>query len=489
MHTGGVDSSSTARIVVVGLGPAGPGLVTAGTRDLIDSVHRRWVRTRRHPSASVVGGSAASFDDVYDTAGTFDEVYDTIVARLWADAREHGEVLYAVPGSPRVLERTVELLVAGSSSAGVEVVVEPAMSFLDLAWVRLGVDPVEAGVRLVDGHAIDPSSLDRGPLLVAHCHNRRVLSDLKLSVIDPPDQPVLVLHHLGLADEAVVEVSWDDLDRTVDADHLTSVYVPVAGTTAATELGRLDEVVRALRVGCPWDAEQTHHSLRRYLLEETYELADAIDAFDEHTGEGIDDLEEELGDVLFQVFFHAALAAERGEFTTADVARGIREKLVRRHPHVFGDVVVADADEVVDNWAAIKAAEKSDRASVMDGVAMSMPSLLLAVEVMSKAARLGLGPAELSAGAPSLDQALESAAAGPGAGRAAGAAHEELGGALLAVVARCRLLGIDPEAALRWAVLRARDGVRAVEAEMVAHGIPPASAPQEVRRRWAARRR
>ena len=218
-----------------------------------------------------------------------------------------GPVLYAVPGSPRVLERTVELLVADGPPAGVDVEVVPAMSFLDLAWVRLGVDPIEEGVRLVDGHRFEVAAAgERGPLLVAHCHNQRVLSDIKLAFDEQEPERAVVLQRLGLPDESIVEVPWAELDRAVEADHLTSVYVPVAAAPVAAELVRFDELVRTLRAECPWDREQTHESLTRYLLEEAYEVLDAVaSGSDEH-------LEEELGDLLFQVVFHAAIARERG---------------------------------------------------------------------------------------------------------------------------------------------------------------------------------
>jgi tetrapyrrole methylase family protein/MazG family protein len=182
------------RIVVVGLGPAGPDLLTAGTRAAIDRIATRFVRTTRHPSASVVAG-ATSFDDAYEASATFDEVYLRVADRLLEAAEEHGEVLYAVPGSPRVLERSVDHVVRAAEQPGREIEVEvlPALSFLDLAWVRLGVDPLELGARLVDGHRFAAGAAgERGPLLVAHVHNQRVLSDIKLSADLPGDAPVTV---------------------------------------------------------------------------------------------------------------------------------------------------------------------------------------------------------------------------------------------------------------------------------------------------------
>lgn len=419
----------TPRVTVVGLGPGGPDLVTAGTLAALERVQVRYLRTTRHPSASVVGG-ARSFDDVYEHAERIDDVYPSIVEALVVAAAEHGEVLYAVPGSPRVAERSVDLLAADGR---VEVVVEPALSFLDLAWVRLGVDPLLAGARIVDGHDFAVTAAgERGPLLVAQCDRRAVLSEVKLSADDGP--AVTVLHHLGLPDEQVFEVAWADLDRSFEPDHLTSLWVPELAAPIAGEVAAFAELVRTLRERCPWDAEQTHHSLTRYLLEETYEVLEALEALDEETGEGYDHVEEELGDLLFQVIFHATIAAESGAFTLADVARGIAEKLTRRHPHVFGGVEVAGADEVVRNWEQSKRAEKG-RASVMDGIPGNLPALAYAHKVLRKAATLGLE--------------VEPA---PGISDDAG-----LGRLLLAVVDAARRSDLDPEAALRSATAAVRE--------------------------------
>ena len=237
------------RVVVVGLGPGDPSLVTAGALAAIDSVpaEARFLRTEVHPSAHLVAGATA-FDHHYEAADTFEEVYRALVVDLVAAADRHGEVLYAVPGSPRVLERTVELLDERAAAGEVDLEVLAALSFVDLAWVRLGIDPYASGVRLVDAHRFAVAAAgERGPLLVAHCHNRRVLSDVKLAVEDPPDEPVLVLQRLGLPDEAVTEVAWADLDRSVEPDHLTSLYVPAMAAPVAGEVAAFVELVARLR--------------------------------------------------------------------------------------------------------------------------------------------------------------------------------------------------------------------------------------------------
>ena len=417
----------TGRVIVVGLGPGAPEHVTAGTLAAIDRVPVRFLRTERHPSAHLVPG-ASTLDHLYESAERFADVYPAMVEVLVAAAEEHGEVLYAVPGSPRVAERSVDLLVRDGR---VEAEVLPALSFLDLAWVRLGVDPLDDGVRVVDGHdfAVQAAG-ERGPLLVSHCHSHSVLSDIKLAVDDGPDR-VTVLQRLGLPDEAVFDVAWADLDRSFEPDHLTSVFVPELAAPVGAELVRFADLVRTLRERCPWDREQTHRSLTRYLLEETYEVLEAIEA------DSPEHLEEELGDLLFQVYFHATIAAEAGEFTLADVARGIHDKLHRRHPHVFAG---APVDDLVQTWEEMKKAEKG-RESVFDGIPSGLPALLYAHKVVRKAATLGVAvdPADV----PDDEQGL--------------------GDLLLAVVAAAAERRLDAEAALRAAAARVREEAAARE--------------------------
>ena len=444
----------TGRIVACGLGPAGADLVTTETAALLAGDRSVRLRTTHHPAAALASG-APSYDGVYDDAATFAEVYRRIADDLVERAATEGELVYAVPGSPRVLERTVDLLAERAAAGDVELDVRPALSFLDLTWVRLGVDPLEEGVRLVDGHRFATAAAgERGPLLVAHCHNRRVLSDIKLAVDDAPDAPVLVLQRLGSPDEQVTEVAWADLDRSVPPDHLTSLWIPELAAPVASEVVAFAELVRTLREQCPWDREQTHATLSRHALEEAYEVVEAITAWDAVAGSGTDaeadaeeHLAEELGDLLFQVVFHATRGAERGAFTLADVARGIHDKLVRRHPHVFPppgtEVGATDAASLTRSWEEIKRAE-TGRTSVMDGLPDALPSLLWAHKVLRKADAAG------HPYAPAVPVTVAGA--------------DDLGDRLLALVAAARALDVDPETALRTAAARVRDTVRAAEA-------------------------
>ena len=450
---------TTPRIVVVGLGPAGPEYVTEHTRAEIARVAHRYLRTDRHPSASLVP-DADTFDDVYEAADTFADVYAEIADRLAAAAQLHGEVLYAVPGSPLILERTVRAL---RTDQRIECIIHPSMSFLDIAYARLGIDPVEANVTLVDGHefAIAAAGM-AGPLLVAHTHANWVLSDIKLAVENATgDEPVVILQRLGSPDERITHTTWAELDRTVEADHLTSIYIPHLAAPVGSELVRFHQLARTLREQCPWDQEQTHQSLVRYLLEETYEVVDALHALDPEDPTTDDALIEELGDLLYQIEFHATIAEQEGRFTMADVAQGVHDKLVRRHPHVFGDVVADDTHTVLANWDLIKQQEKG-RTSVFEGVPHSLPSLSYADAVQRKAAKVGFDWPDVDGAWPKIEEeAAEVRAAVHAADTAA--VRDELGDLLFAVVNVARHLGVEPEAALRAATLKFRRRFEQVE--------------------------
>ena len=496
------DRRGAPQIDVVGLGPAGPELITAEALDLIARADVVYLRTRRHPSAEGMA-AARSFDHHYETAGTFDDVYRSIVEDLVAATGARSEaaagpttsrsVVYAVPGSPTVAERTVSLLRdhPAVKDGRVALRVHPAVSFLDVAFERLGVDPVEAGARVVDGEsfAVDAAG-ERGPLLVVQCWSSSVLSDIKLSVESGPDRAVTVLHHLGLADEAVWEVAWDELDRSITPDHLTSLWIPELNAPVGAELVRLDELVHVLRQRCPWDRQQTHGSLARHLLEESYEVLEAIDAVAAGDGDRTDrtdptdrtdrtgrtagagdqavaHLEEELGDLLYQVYFHATLAAEEGRFTLADVARGVHDKLVSRHPHVFGDVTAETPQDVATNWEARKLVEKN-RSSITEGIPAALPALALGAKLQRKALAVGMVLPSLAADADRLAAGGRDlqAAGDPGGSVAGGSVADgaggrldhdaEVGDLLFALVNMARTLGVDPETALRTRAARFR---------------------------------
>jgi tetrapyrrole methylase family protein/MazG family protein len=458
-------------VVAVGLGPAGPEHTTPAAIEALANAPVVFLRTAWHPAAAAWLGSpkVVELDRCYETGATFEEVYRSIVGIVRAGAEAHGRAAYAVPGSPVVAERTVELLRADSS---IELEIVPGLSFCDLAWIRLGIDPVESGVRLVDaGNFAVQAAGDAGPLLVGQCWSKSVLSDVKLC-FDADPGPAVLLHHLGLADEVVVEVPWSEIDRTLEADHLTSLFAPRAAVPIARELTRLAELVRVLRERCPWDRVQTHDSLVQHLLEETYEAMEAIEALgDDPAGaapEVAAHVSEELGDLLCQVLFHATLAEEEGLFDLADVARGVHDKLVARHPHVFGEVVATSPGAVLANWERNKHAEKQ-RTHLFEGIPAAMPALAKAAKAERKLASFDLGWAETGLDAGSFVSAL--------AGllrltESDGPVDEDTATALGALLLEeARLVahrGADPESLLRQALDRLSARVAAVESAAAA---------------------
>lgn len=425
------------------------------------------VRTLRHPAAAAVAGDRAvvTCDDLYESARNFEDVYQAIVDRV---VGIDGAVVYAVPGSAVVGERAVPLMRRRAIDAGCEVVVVPGLSFLDLVYDRMGVDPLVTGIQVVDGRDLpDPLPLHL-PTIVSQVDRPVVLADVavELGKVLEDDAVVTVLRDLGGAAESADEVALRDLP-SAEVDERTSLFV------SAADVGWIGLVHtnRRLRRECPWDREQNHHSLVRHLIEETYETVDALRHLPPDSPEGVVDygayaeLEEELGDLLLQVVFHATLAREAAAFDVEEIAERIRRKLVRRHPHVFGDVVAEDAGAVKRNWEEIKRDEKS-RESALDGVPGSLPALAHADAIQRRAAAVGFDWEELD---PVIAKILEELDEVREALEDGERTADEVGDLLFAVVNLSRHLGTEPETALRSAIERFDTRFRRVE-ELAAAG-------------------
>jgi len=484
------------RVVVVGLGPAGADLLLPAARRALEHVPNRYVRNARHPAVdelATAGIELRSFDDDYDAADDVGDVYERIAAELLDRAAALGEIAYAVPGNPAVAERTVELLRDAAVRGDIALEVVPGLSFAELAWARLGVDPM-AGARVADARTLTADTVvGDGSLLIAQCDTRLLLSDVKLVLLEvlSADTSVTVLQRLGLEDERVRSVALAELDREVEPDHLTALLVESGVAAAARELARLLGLAERLRRpgGCPWDADQTHHSLTRYLLEESYEVVEAVEALSPTAPEGevpaeaYRALEDELGDLLYQVIFHAVLAEEAGAFDMADVARGIHDKLVRRHPHVFGDTdgeaLTDTSSEVMRNWEQIKKDEKGVD-SIVAGITPGLPSLLYAHKLMRKAASVGLDPGGRDDALRRLDAVLAELRDGNGRDL-----ETQLGDLLAAAIVLARSGGVDAESAVRGWAVRFRRRFEAMERLAQARQLElPALPPDAVAALW-----
>jgi tetrapyrrole methylase family protein/MazG family protein len=428
-------------ISICGLGPGPASLLTRETEDLLASGTPVILRTRRHPTLAEIPESASwpSCDDLYESGAAFGPTYEAIAARVLAEAAR-GDVVYAVPGHPLLAEQSVVLLLEAAHAAGVATRVLPAVSFADVASVALGRDL--SGVQLCDATAfvIDP----RRSALISQVWDRATASAVKLALLDlyPAEHPVTVLHALATPEERCTTVTLDAVDHR-PTGHLDAFFVPALDLVDdVRHLDGVAAIVHRLHAegGCPWDREQTHASLRPHLLEEGYEVLDAIDADDPAA------LQEELGDLLLQVLMHAEVADREGSFALGDVAEGIGRKLVRRHPHVFGGAAGGSAGEVYRNWDALKRAEKP-RDSILDGVPASLPALAASHAMQGRARRAGFDWRGVDGPLEKLREEIAEFATAEGAADR----EEEFGDILFVLAGIGQRLGLDAEQALRVA--------------------------------------
>jgi tetrapyrrole methylase family protein/MazG family protein len=467
-------------IVLAGLGPAGFERVEAETRRrLLDPGLTLVVRTLQHPAAAELARRrpVESCDDLYERAADFEEVYRAIAERVLERAAV-GPVAYAVPGSPLVGERSVALIRRGADRAGLPVEIAPGESFLALVLEKTGVDPLARGLQVLDGHSLPEPLLLHLPTVIAQVDTAPVLYEVRDALLRllPPETPVTLMADLGGPDERVESLGL----ATLGAGH-AGLRVSLFLDPVPPGWPGLVQTNARLRRECPWDRRQTHHSLARHLIEEAYETVAALEALPAEAPAGEPDYpgyveaEEELGDLLLQVVFHATLAAEAGVFGAEEVAEGIRRKLVRRHPHVFGEVEAETAEAVLANWEQIKQEEKG-RESLLDGVPGSLPALSRAHALQARAATVGFDWPDLAGVVAKVREELEEVLT------AGTRTADELGDLLFAVVNLARHLGVDPEQALRRGAARFERRFRAMEREGTLDGL----SLEEMDRRWEA---
>ncbi|MCA9905464.1 MAG: nucleoside triphosphate pyrophosphohydrolase [Anaerolineae bacterium] len=456
-------------LTILGLGPGHPDDITRRAWHALETAKVAYLRTREHPCVpNLPISSFTSFDDIYDSSADFEHIYDTICERLLA-AAQTDDVVYAVPGDPMVAESTVQRLITRAPERGIPIEIINGVSFIEPALAALGIDAI-GGLQVCD--ALDIVSMHHPPLnpdrpaLLAQVYSRAVASDLKLTLMNqyPDEFEVTLLHGAGTSDMQIERVPLYAIDRSERIRYLTALYMPPLGHFSSFEA--FQEIIAHLRTpeGCPWDREQTHLSLRRYLLEETHEVLEALDAEDSQA------LAEELGDLLLQIVLHAQIATEFGEFRMGDILSHVSQKMIRRHPHVWGDVNVDSAGQVVQNWEAIKQQEKGNpkRQSILDEVPKDLPALFRALRLTEKAAKPGFDwptPEEVLA---KLHEELEEVLTASDDPHRA----EEMGDVLFVVANWARKLGIDPESALRAANAKFERRFRYVEAQAEAQGKP-----------------
>ena len=459
------------QITIVGLGPGDPRFLTAEASRVLSEASEIYLRTRQHPVVASLPRQAIvhSFDALYESAESFDALYRAIADQVLLLGERPQGVIYAVPGHPLVGETSVRLILADAADRHLSVRLVDGLSFVEPVLTALRLDAL-SGLQLADAldlavqHSprLDP---DRGAL-VAQLYSREVASDVKLTLLNvyPAEHTVTLIRAAGTPQEEQKSLPLADLDR-LTVDHLTSLYIPPLAKPGS--FLTFQELIAHLRspLGCPWDREQTHQSLRPNLLEETYVVLAALDLDD------MEELKEELGDLLLQIVLHTQIATECGEFTMPEVIGHITEKLRRRHPHVFGEVTVESTGEILRNWEEIKRAEKGTQrmASTFEGIASTLPALARAQAISERGARIGFDWPNLDV----LWQKIQEEEAHLRAAESLEARNHEFGDLLFALVNLARWLKIDAESALREATARFIARVEAVEEEAAAIGRQP----------------
>ena len=380
------------QLTVIGLGAADLDQLQMGVYKQLKQAKKLYVRTEDHPvlrDLKAEGVVFSSFDYIYEKHDTFAPVYEEI-ASLLIEQAQNEPVMYAVPGHPLVAEQTVQHLIEAEKRGEVILKIEGGQSFLDPIFGALKIDPIE-GFQLLDGTSMSMHDINmRQHILIAQVYDAFSASEVKLTLMEKyrDDYPVTVVTAAGSIQEKLTTVPLYELDHVAELNNLTTVYVPPVASDedALRDWTTFRKIIATLRGpnGCPWDQKQTHESLKKYLLEEAHEFLAAVDAQDDYA------MVEELGDVLLQVFLHAQIGEDSGYFNLEEVLASISEKMIRRHPHVFGDVSVEDADEVVANWEEIKRAEKGEREErLLDGEYRADSSLQTAYNYQKKAAKVG----------------------------------------------------------------------------------------------------
>lgn len=437
-------------IKILGLGPGSPEALTLGTLNELKSGKDIYLRTEKHPTVDYIKSmyiKVHTYDFAYDKFDSFDKVYQFIAEDLIKRHEIVDEVIYAVPGHPLVAERTVNILIQLCEAQGIPIEIVPAVSFIDVIIERLKIDPIN-GLKIIDAFDVENQRLDNNTgLIITQVYDKLISSAVKIRLLDyyHYDKEIYFVRAAGVkGEESIRKIPLYTLDRQTDIDYLTSLYIPKGGKENKG-LSDLLEIMEKLRSeeGCPWDREQTHESLKRYLVEESYEV---IEAIEEKNDEKII---EELGDVLLQVVFHAVIGKEEGYFNINDIINSISKKMIDRHPHVFGDTKVNNSKEVIINWEEIKGIEKGYDTVVdaMEHIAKSLPSLIRAEKVQSKAKKVGFD-FDVVDGAMEkiIEEFYELKEVYKGSNEAI--IEEEMGDLIFSCVNVARILGIDSELAL-----------------------------------------
>lgn len=437
-------------IKIVGLGPGAPESLTIGAVEALENSKNLYFRTEKHPTVDYLKKRLESFntcDNYYEEGHSFDEVYSNIAKNIIKEYKKSGELVYAVPGHPLVAERSVVNLINLCKENDIEYKILPAVSFIDAMMDRLQIDPIE-GLKVIDAFDIKNQILDkRIGTIITQVYNPLIASEVKLELLEyyNDETEIYYVRAAGIeGEESIRKIPIYELDMQEDIDYLTSVYIPkdVNNKKDFYDLIHTIEMLRG-EDGCSWDREQTHESIKNSLLEEAYEVVEAIE------DENIDGLIEELGDVLLQVVFHSVIGKEDGYFNVSDVIETITNKMIYRHPHVFKNKTDATSDEVLDSWDELKKKEKNYETLTeeINGIAKTLPSLTKAHKVQKKVSKVGFDFENINEAIKKIEEEIREVL-DVYKDNNREKIIDEMGDLLFACVNLSRLLNVDEEEAL-----------------------------------------
>lgn len=461
------------KLKIIGLGSGDYKQLTLSAVEQLKAADNIILRTEKHPTVDYIKSLGIQFntcDDIYNSAETFEATYNEISERVIKSCEEDKVLVYAVPGHPLVAEKSVELTLQKAKDK-IEVEIVPAVSFIDSILTALQIDPAY-GLKIIDGLSLEIQKPDfHCGNIITQVYSRLVASEIKLKLMElyKDDTEIYIIKAAGVKDlERIEKLPLYELDRIDWVDYLTSIYIPPIGEGAKYKT--MDELVALMTKlrgegGCPWDREQTRESLKPYLLEETYEVLEAIEKDD------IDLLVEELGDLLLQVVFHAQIAKEDGEFDINDITTGIVNKLVERHPHVFGDVIATTESGALKSWEASKRKLKgiTTYTQTLVDIPETLPNLMRSYKIQQKAALVGFDWDDVKDAIAKVDEELEEVKEVYNTGNKQ-IIEEEIGDLLFAVVNVARFLNIQPELALRGTINKFISRFRYIEETALQNG-------------------
>lgn len=437
------------KISIVGLGPGDYSLISQGALEVLQSSSRIFLRTEKHPIVDRLKDTIkyTSLDYFYDKEENFENVYSKI-SEFIINLSKEGDLVYAVPGHPRVAERTVSIIESMAKEKNIEVETIASMSFVDAMFNYLAIDPAD-GFKLVDAFEIENSYIDTNTsMIITQIYDNFMASNIKLKLMEyyDYDQEVCIVNGAGVKNlESKKYVQLHELDRSENLfDYLSSLYIPKSSKNMYNTVHDLEKIMSTLRSpsGCDWDKKQTHQSLKKYVIEEAYELCQAIDNDD------TDEVIEELGDILLQVIFHCQIGQQEGYFDLKEVVNGICTKLIHRHPHVFNNAYI-DMDTFEKTWEELKQEEKGE-STITDGlkrIPKYLPALIKAEKIQYKAALVGFDWDDIEDVFKKIEEEYKELLDECKVGNIK-YIREELGDLLFSIVNLARFLKIDPEEAL-----------------------------------------